>query len=98
MGLELDRTLKTLSAPWDRRMLPVVRGEAVSLLVDEWTSETDDGVVAVPFDPPLTFPMDLASILPANAAVEALVDAACRLRDEEGWLTQRAARTDLPAD
>ena len=31
-GFELERTLKTLSAPWDRRMLPVADGEAVSLV------------------------------------------------------------------
>ena len=29
-GFELDRTRETLSAPWDRRMLPVADGEAVS--------------------------------------------------------------------
>ena len=28
-GFELDRTMQTLSAPWDRRMLPVASGEAV---------------------------------------------------------------------
>src|SRR5207253_1960440 len=30
-GFELERTLETLSAPWDRRMLPVSDREAVSL-------------------------------------------------------------------
>jgi DNA-binding transcriptional LysR family regulator len=32
-GFELQQTMKTLSAPWDRRMLPVAGGEAVSLVV-----------------------------------------------------------------
>ena len=31
-GFELERTLETLSAPWDRRMLPVADGEAVSVV------------------------------------------------------------------
>ena len=63
-GFELERTLETLSAPWDRRMLPVAKGEAVSLLVAEWQDESMAGVVAVPFDPPLSFPLDLASCWP----------------------------------
>jgi DNA-binding transcriptional LysR family regulator len=96
-GFELDRTVKTLSAPWDRRMLPVARGDAVSLFVDEWAAGAP-GVAAVPFDPPLVFPMDLASCWPANEAVQLLVDAALRARDAGGWLTQRRARSERPTD
>jgi hypothetical protein len=42
--------------------------------------------------------MDFASCWPATEAVEALVEAALRVRDAEGWLTQRSARTELPAN
>jgi DNA-binding transcriptional LysR family regulator len=96
-GAELDRTVKTLSAPWDRRMLPVASGEAVSMFVAEWAAEAA-AVAAVPFDPPLAFPIDLASCSPADGQVGGLVDAALRARDAQGWLTQRRARTDLPED
>jgi DNA-binding transcriptional LysR family regulator len=95
-GFELERTLKTLSAPWDRRMLPVADGEAVSLFVGEWVEEAIEGVVAVPFDPPLSFPIDLASS-PTDGG-ELLVSMARRLRDAEGWLTHRPARAELPTD
>ena len=96
-GFELDRTVKRLSAPWDRRMLPVVNGDAVSVFVAEWAGEAPS-VAAVPFDPPLSFPMDLASRLPAGEAVEGLVAAALHMREVGGWLTQRTARTELPTD
>jgi LysR family transcriptional regulator, benzoate and cis,cis-muconate-responsive activator of ben and cat genes len=95
-GFELQQTMKTLSAPWDRRMLPVADGEAVSLFVGEWVQEPIPGVAAVPFDPPLSFPIDLASS-PTDGG-ELLVTAARRLRDAEGWLTHRPARTELPSD
>jgi LysR substrate binding domain len=85
-GVELERTTKTLSAPWDRRMLPVARGEAVSVVVEEWTDPPIAGIAAVPFDPPVTFPVDLASA----AGAEDLAAAALRLRDSEGWLSTRA--------
>jgi hypothetical protein len=52
-------------------------------------------VAAVPFDPPLTFPVDLAS---RGEAAEPVLRAALRLRDAEGWLTQRLPRTEVPAD
>jgi hypothetical protein len=77
-------------------MLPVANGEAVSQFVGEWAGEP--GVAAVPFDPPLSFPTDLASCWPANEEVTALVEAALRARDARGWLTQRPARTELPDD
>ncbi len=96
-GLELERTLETLSAPWDRRMLPVANGEAVCPFVVEWAADTE-GVAAVPFEPPLSFPTDLASCWPPTDAVSELVEAACRVRDSEGWLTRRPARTELPND
>jgi LysR substrate binding domain len=96
-GFELDRTLETLSAPWDRRMLPVANGEAVCPFVAEWAADSE-GIAAVPFDPPLSFPTDLASCWPPTDEVNELVSAACRVRDAEGWLTQRTARTDLPKD
>ena len=52
-GYELERTTHLLSAPWDRRVLPVANGEAVCPMVAEWATDAP-GVVAVPFDPPLT--------------------------------------------
>jgi hypothetical protein len=97
-GFELARTMKTLSAPWDRRMLPVVRGEAVSVVVADWASERTRGLVAVPFDPPLSFPLDLASTWPPTHDVKALVRKACHVRDVQGWLTQRPVRCELPGD
>ena len=42
------RLERRLSAPWDRRMLPVADGEAVSVVVGEWVEEAIEGVVAVP--------------------------------------------------
>ena len=92
-GYELDRTMKTMSAPWDRRMLPVANGEAVSQLVADWAGEAA-GIVAVPFDPPLSFPIDLASCRPPNDEITALVEAALRARDANGWLTQRPPRIE----
>jgi DNA-binding transcriptional LysR family regulator len=86
-GYELDRTLKTPSAPWDHRMLPVARGEAVSPIVGEWTDPPIPDVVGVPFDPPLSFPIDLAS---SSAASSGVVEAALALRDRDGWLSHRA--------
>ena len=97
-GLELERTLETLSAPWDRRMLPVANGEAVCVLVADWVEESIAGVVAVPFDPPLSFPTDLASCWPPSDGAKSLVEAALRVRDAEGWLTRRPARVELPGD
>ena len=96
-GYELGMVMQTMSAPWDRRMLPVANGEAVCPFVAEWTADTD-GVVAVPFDPPLSFPTDLATCWPPTNAVEALIDTTLRVRDDEGWLTHRPARTELPDD
>jgi hypothetical protein len=49
----------------------------------------------VPFDPPLSFPIDLAS---SPTGGELLVTTARRLRDAERWLKHRPARTDLPND
>jgi DNA-binding transcriptional LysR family regulator len=97
-GFELERTRETLSAPWDRRMLPVADGEAVSAFVGDWAQESSPGVVSVPFDPPVTFPLDLASSRSPAAGTDALVQAAVALRDGEGWLTRRPARTELPSD
>jgi DNA-binding transcriptional LysR family regulator len=97
-GYELERTMATLSAPWDRRLPPVAGGDAVAVVVAEWVADPMAGFAAVPFDPPLTFPIDLASCWPASEAVDALVRAAQRVRDAEGWLTDRVARTDLPED
>lgn len=97
-GYELERTIATLSAPWDRRLPPVASGEAVAVVVAEWAEDSMAGFAAVPFDPPLTFPLDLASCWPASEAVDALVRSAQRVRDAEGWLTDRTARTELPED
>ena len=74
-GFELERTIKTLSARWDHRMLPVADGRAVSVLVRKWVREAITGVVGVPFDPPLSFPMDLVSRWPPTDGVDALVQA-----------------------
>lgn len=97
-GYELGRTHEMLSAPWDRRMLPVADGEAVSACVGDWAEATSPGVVTVPFDPPLSFPIDLASSGPATDASDLLVETALRLRDSEDWLGSRPARTELPSD
>jgi hypothetical protein len=79
-------------------MLPVADGAAVSVLVEEWTQEPIAGVAAVPFDPPLSFPIDLATGPSPLDDAEPLLQAALRLRDAEGWLTRRPARTELPSD
>ena len=94
-GYQLGMVMQTMSAPWDRRMLPVANGEAVCPFVAEWTADAD-GVVAVPFDPPLSFPTDLATCWPPTNAVEALIDTSLRVRDAEGWLTQRPAGPSCP--
>ena len=39
----------------------VAEGEAVSAFVADWALEASVDVVAVPFDPPLSFPIDLAT-------------------------------------
>jgi DNA-binding transcriptional LysR family regulator len=97
-GSELERTRETLSAPWDRRMLPVAEGAVVSVFVGEWVDEAIAGVAAVPFDPPLSFPIDLATPFPSTDDAELLLTSAKSLRDTEGWLTQRPVRTELPGD
>jgi len=94
-GHELPRTFETLSAPWDHRMLPVAQGEAVSVVVAEWADDPAAGFAAVPFDPPLSVPFDLAT--PAEGA-GALVAAALRLRDEDGWLVHRPPYVQAAVD
>ena len=84
-GHELDDTLETLGAPWDRRMLPVAEGAAVSVFTGDWAEPPIAGVAALPFDPPLSVPLDLAT-----ADAEEVVATAVRLRDDEGWLTERS--------
>ncbi len=88
-GFELERTLETTSAPWDHRMLPVAAGEAVSVIVQEWADAPIAGVVALPFDPPLSFPIDLASSGVPTESQTTLVRAALALRDAAGWLARR---------
>lgn len=95
-GYGLGVTRKTLSAPWDRRMLPVAVGEAVCPVVADWTGAA--GVVALPFDPPLVFRTDLATRWPPTDDVDELIAAACRVRDAQGWLTDRPARVETPVD
>jgi len=97
-GFELERTRETMSAPWDRRMLPVADGDAVSVFVEGSTQESIAGVAVVPFVPPLTFPIDLATGESPLDGAELVLQAALCLRDAEGWLTRRPARTDLPSD
>ena len=97
-GFELEQTVAIASAPWDRRLPPVANGEGVAVMVADWTGDPSSGLVAVPFDPPLNFPTDLVSRWPATAEVTDLVQTALRVRDSEGWLTDRPARTELPDD
>jgi DNA-binding transcriptional LysR family regulator len=96
-GFELERTMTTASAPWDRRLVHVASAQAVAVVVSEWAESTPN-VVTVQFDPPLSFPTDLASRWPPTTAVQSLVETALRLRDSERWLTQRNATTELPED
>jgi DNA-binding transcriptional LysR family regulator len=97
-GLELEHTMASASAPWDRRLPPVADGEAVAVMVADWACEPGSGLVSVPFDPPLNFPTDLVSRWPPTEEVTYLVRSALQLRDAEGWLTERPARTELPED
>ena len=97
-GFELERTMETMSAPWDRRMLPVADAAVVAVFVAEWAQEAIAGVAAVPFEPPLTFPIDLTTARPAAAGAEVLRRVALDLRDREGWLTRRSVRAVLGAD
>jgi DNA-binding transcriptional LysR family regulator len=96
VGQELGTTKQTMSAAWDRRMLPIAAGEAVCPVVAEWTGAA--GVVAMPFDPPLSFRTDLATCWPPADGVEELIAAACRVRNAEAWLTERPASVELPGD
>ncbi len=84
-GHELHDTLETLGAPWDRRMLPVAEGAAVSVVTGDWAEPPIPGVAALPFDPPLTVPFDLAT-----ADADELLATAIRLRDTDGWLSERS--------
>jgi DNA-binding transcriptional LysR family regulator len=97
-GFELEQTVAIASAPWDRRLPPVAKGEAVAVIVSEWARQPASGLVAVPLDPPLSFPTDLVSRWPPTEDVEALVRTVLRIRDSEGWLTERPARTERPGD
>jgi len=97
-GFELEQTMAIASAPWDRRLPPVASGDGVAVMVADWAREPGSGWVAVPFDPPLQFPADLVSRWPPTEEVDQLVRAALRVRDTEGWLTDRPARTELPED
>jgi DNA-binding transcriptional LysR family regulator len=97
-GFELEQTVAIASAPWDQRLPPVANGEAVAVMVAEWARHPSSMLAAVPLDPPLNFPTDLVSHWPPTEDVESLVRAALRLRDSEGWLTERAPRVELPRD
>jgi hypothetical protein len=97
-GFELERTLETPSAAWDHRLPLVAAGEAVAAIVADWGDEPIAGVAAVPFDPPLALPIDLVSSLSPKDGIDALVETACRLRDQQAWLTRRAERTGMRPD
>jgi DNA-binding transcriptional LysR family regulator len=97
-GVRARADVRDAERSWDRRMLPVADGEAVSAFVGDWAQEASPGVVAVPLDPPVTFPLDLASCRSPRGGTEMVVQAALGLRDGEGWLTRRPARTELPSD
>ena len=73
-------------------------GGVTTVMVTDWARDADSGLVAVPFDPPLNFPTDLVSRWPASEEVTELVQSALRVRDSEGWLTERPPRTELPED
>ena len=66
-------------------MLPVAEGAAVSVITGDWADPPIAGVAALPFDPPLTVPFDLAT-----ADAEVVVSTAVGLRDAEGWLSERS--------
>jgi hypothetical protein len=69
----------------------VANGEAVCVFVADWVEEPIPGGFAVQFDPPLSFPTDLASCRPPSDSAEALVEAALRVRDAE-----RASEGSIP--
>ncbi len=98
-GFELERTLEILSAPWDRRMLPVAKGEAVSLLVAEWQDESMAGVVAVAVRSAAELSAGFGVVLAADRhggnACRGGLPLACQ---PEGWLKQRPPRAELPDD
>jgi len=85
-GCQLDRTMEMPGLPWDRRVLPVAAGEAVAPVVSGWVESFGREVVTVPFDPPITFPIDLAS----GPDADVVVAASLALRDADGWLSQRS--------
>jgi hypothetical protein len=97
-GFELEQTLAIASAPWDRRLPPVANGEGVSVIVADWAGEPGTRLAAVPFHPPLNFPIDLVSRWPPTEEVTDLLRTALRVRDSEGWLTERPVRTERPDD
>ena len=98
-GHELDRTMETPSAPWDRRMLPVAEGAAVSTFVGEWAQDPIPGVVARAVRSAADASRSIWPRPPRPTDAErSLVEAALRLRDAGGWLTRRPARIELPGD
>jgi hypothetical protein len=68
----------------------------VSVLVVDWAQGPIPGVATVPFAPPLSMPIDLASATTDDG--ELLASTARRLRDVEGWLTDRPALVESPGD
>ena len=97
-GFELEETMAIASAPWDRRLLPAASGEEVAVMVADWAGEPSRGVGGVPFDPALNFPTDLTARWPPTEGLTDPVDTALRVRDSEGCLSERPARTELPED
>ena len=93
-GFELERILEAANAGWDRRLIPVAKGEAVAALVAGWPDEPVPGGVTVPPQPRLTLPAAPVTAPPPTAAAAALVRAARARRDAEGWLTTRAPGPD----
>jgi hypothetical protein len=94
-GFELDQTMASASVPWDRRLPPVVDGEAVAVMVTDWARESGGGLVAVPFDPPLSVPTDLVSRWPPTEDVTDLVKTALAPRFR--GLVDRASATNRTA-
>lgn len=90
-GAELGPTLANAAAPWDPRLPRVAAGDAVAAVPAGWGDEALADVAVVPFDPPLTMPVDLVSAREPPPPLDLLLAVAVAARDAQGWLTTRRA-------